>query len=248
MLHLKNPKGVTSRQRKDQLDLLRQMNREHHKKIGDPEILSRLAAYEMAFRMQASVPELTDLKSESESTLRDYGVDVAQPSFARNCLLARRLVERGVRFVQLFDRGWDSHTDIQKEHRRQCVASDQSIAALVRDLKQRGLLDETLIIWGGEFGRTPVAQISGATYGRDHHPHAFTMWLAGGGVPAGMTIGETDDFGYHTTDNTVHVRDLHATILRLMGIDHERFKYHLKGLDLGLTGVEPARILPEIVS
>lgn len=248
VLHLKNPKGVTSRQRKDQLDLLRQMNREHHKKIGDPEILSRLAAYEMAFRMQASVPELTDLKSESESTLRDYGVDVAQPSFARNCLLARRLVERGVRFVQLFDRGWDSHTDIQKEHRRQCVASDQSIAALVRDLKQRGLLDETLIIWGGEFGRTPVAQISGATYGRDHHPHAFTMWLAGGGVPAGMTIGETDDFGYHTTDNTVHVRDLHATILRLMGIDHERFKYHLKGLDLGLTGVEPARILPEIVS
>jgi hypothetical protein len=187
--------------------------------------------------MQASVPALADLKDEPDHILKLYGADPAKPSFARNCLLARRLVERGVRFVQLYDRGWDSHTDIDMEHKRQCLASDQPAAALLTDLKQRGLLEDTLVIWGGEFGRTPVAQVSGKTWGRDHHPHAFTMWLAGGGMKPGLTYGATDEFGYHAIENPVHVHDLHATILHQLGINHERLTFRTQGREFRLTDV-----------
>ena len=169
--------------------------------------------------------------------MEQYGSDRVKPSFARNCLMARRLVESGVRFVQLYDRGWDSHTDMDREHRRQCGAADQPIAALISDLKQRGLLDDTLVIWGGEFGRTPVAQVMGKTWGRDHHPHGFTMWMAGGGIKPGLTYGATDDFGYHATENKVHVHDLHATILHQLGIDHKRLTFRSQGRDFRLTDV-----------
>ena len=248
VLYLNNPAGVTSKRRRGQLDLMKWMNQRHHEEVNDPEILSRIASYEMAYRMQTSVPELTDLTKESKATLSLYGADPAKSSFANNCLLARRLVERGVRFVQLYDRGWDSHTHIEHQHKRQCGASDRPIAALLKDLKQRGLLEDTLVVWGGEFGRTPVAQVSSKTYGRDHHPHGFTMWMAGGGVKRGLTHGTTDEFGYHVAQNVVHVRDLHATILHLLGIDHSRFKFKYKGLDLGLTGVEQTRVVKELLS
>lgn len=248
VLYLANPAGVTHAHRRRQLDLLRWMNRRQHDALGDPEILSRVASYEMAYRMQSSVPALTDLRQESRETLTLYGADPSKPSFARNCLLARRLVERGVRFVQLYDRGWDSHTDIHREHTRQCREADRPIAGLIKDLKQRGLLKDTLVIWGGEFGRTPVAQVSGKTWGRDHHPHGFTMWLAGGGARPGLTYGATDDFGYHASEGVVHVRDLHATILHLLGVDHKRFSVPLRGLDFRLTGVEGARVVKEILA
>ncbi len=177
-----------------------------------------------------------------------YGADPDQSSFANNCLLARRLVERGVRFVQLYDQPWDTHSGHDEKVPNLCKSIDQPIAALLKDLKQRDLLKDTLVIWGGEFGRTPVAQLSGKTYGRDHHPHAFSMWLAGGGVKSGLTLGTTDDFGYHVAEDTVHVRDLHATILHLLGIDHHRFKFKFKGLDLGLTGVDPAHVVKELLA
>jgi len=248
VLYLNNPEGISSRRRRDQLDLMKWMNQRHHEEMNDPEILSRIASYEMAYRMQSSVPELTDLNKESPKTLEEYGANPATSSFANNCLLARRLIERDVRFVQLYDRGWDSHTDIEKQHVRQCRGVDRPIAALIKDLKQRGLLEDTLVIWGGEFGRTPVAQVSGKTYGRDHHPHGFTMWMAGGGLKAGLTYGETDEFGYHVSKDVVHVRDLHATVLYLLGIDHHQFKYKFKGLDLGLTGVDPSRVVKELLA
>jgi len=248
VLYLNNPAGISSKRRRDQLDLMKWMNQRHHEEMNDPEILSRIASYEMAYRMQSSVPELTDLNKESPKTLEEYGANPATSSFANNCLLARRLIERDVRFVQLYDRGWDSHTDIEKQHVRQCRGVDRPIAALIKDLKQRGLLEDTLVIWGGEFGRTPVAQVSGKTYGRDHHPHGFTMWMAGGGLKAGLTYGETDEFGYHVSENVVHVRDLHATVLHLLGIDHHQFKYKFKGLDLGLTGVDPSRVIKELLA
>ena len=248
VLYLNNPAGISSKRRRDQLDLMKWMNQRHHEEMNDPEILSRIASYEMAYRMQSSVPELTDLNKESPKTLEEYGANPATSSFANNCLLARRLIERDVRFVQLYDRGWDSHTDIEKQHVRQCRGVDRPIAALIKDLKQRGLLEDTLVIWGGEFGRTPVAQVSGKTYGRDHHPHGFTMWMAGGGLKAGLTYGETDEFGYHVSENVVHVRDLHATVLYLLGIDHHQFKYKFKGLDLGLTGVDPSRVIKELLA
>jgi hypothetical protein len=244
VLYLKNPKGTGRDDRRRQLDLIRWMNDRQHDALGDPEIRSRTAAYEMAFRMQASVPELTDLKTESKSVLEAYGANPAKPSFANNCLLARRLVENGVRFVQLYDRGWDSHTNMQKEHGRQCGAADRPMAALIKDLRQRGLLEDTLVVWGGEFGRTPVAQGKG----RDHHPHGFTMWMAGGGTKGGTTYGATDDFGYHATENIVHVRDLHATILHLMGIDHHRLSVKVQGLETKLTGVESARVVHDILA
>ena len=237
VLHLTNPAGLTRAERREQLDLLGWMNGRQHDALADPEILSRIASYEMAYRMQASVPELTDLRGESPSTLRMYGAEPGKPSFANNCLMARRLVEKGVRFVQLYDRGWDSHTDIEREHGRQCEATDRPTAALLADLRQRGLLDDTLVVWGGEFGRTPVAQVSGKTFGRDHHPHAFTLWMAGGGVRRGITHGTTDEFGYHTAENPVHVNDLHATILHLLGIDHERLVFRHQGRDFRLTDV-----------
>jgi Protein of unknown function (DUF1501) len=237
ILHLANPEGVTTADRRRELDLIQWMNHRQYDALRDPEIASRIASYEMAFRMQASVPELADLKDEPEPMLKLYGADRAKSSFARNCLLARRLLERGVRFVQLYDRGWDSHTDIDKEHKRQCTASDQPVAALITDLKQRGLLDDTLVIWGGEFGRTPVAQVSGKTWGRDHHPHGFTMWLAGGGMKPGLTYGTTDEFGYHAAENPVHIHDLHATVLHLLGIDHQRLTFRTQGRDFRLTDV-----------
>lgn len=248
VLHLANPKGVTSASRRAQLDLIRWMNETAHQRQGDPEILSRIAAYEMAFRMQSSVPELVDLNSEPKQVLDAYGATPGKASFANNCLLARRLAERDVRFIQLYDRGWDSHTDIDNEHRRQCAAVDKPIAALLMDLKQRGLLAETLVVWGGEFGRTPVAQVAGKSWGRDHHPHAFTMWLAGGGSRSGATFGATDEFGYHVAENPVTVRDLHATLLHLLGIDHARFGFLLQGLEMRLTGVEEARVVRELLA
>ncbi len=237
VLHLANPQGVTAADRRRELDIIQWMNRRQSEALGDPEIASRIASYELAFRMQASVPALAEITDEPEHILKLYGADPSKPSFARNCLLARRLVERGVRFVQLYDRGWDSHTDIDSEHKRQCFASDQPAAALLADLKQRGLLEDTLVVWGGEFGRTPVAQVSGKTWGRDHHPHAFTMWLAGGGMKPGLTYGATDEFGYHTVENPVHIHDLHATILHQMGIDHERLTFRTQGRDFRLTDV-----------
>ena len=237
VLHLDNPKGVSTQDRRRELDLIQWMNGRRHEALGDPEITTRIASYELAFRMQASVPQLADLSKESEKTMEKYGADRVRPSFARNCLMARRLVERGVRFVQLYDRGWDSHTDMDREHRRQCGAADQPIAALIADLKQRGLLDDTLVIWGGEFGRTPVAQVMGKTWGRDHHPHGFTMWMAGGGMKPGLTYGATDEFGYHAVENKVHVHDLHATILHQLGIDHKRLTFRSQGRDFRLTDV-----------
>jgi len=237
VLHLGNPKGVTTKDRRRELDLIQWMNHRQHETLGDSEIATRIASYELAFRMQASVPQLADLSKESDQTMAQYGADRVKPSFARNCLMARRQVERGVRFVQLYDRGWDSHTDIDREHKRQCLASDQPVAALIADLKQRGLLEDTLVIWGGEFGRTPVAQVMGKTWGRDHHPHGFTMWLAGGGTKSGYTHGATDEFGYHATEDKVHVHDLHATILHLLGIDHKRLTFRSQGRDFRLTDV-----------
>ena len=237
VLHLSNAPGVDSADRRRELDLIQWMSRRQLDALGDPEIASRIASYEMAFRMQTSVPQLADLDDEPKHMLDLYGVDPAKPSFARNCLLARRLVERGVRFVQLYDRGWDSHTDIDREHRRQCGAADQPTAALLTDLAQRGLLDDTLVIWGGEFGRTPVAQVVGKTWGRDHHPHGFTMWLAGGGTKPGLTYGATDEFGYHAIENPVHPNDLHATILHLLGIDHRKLIFRSQGRDFRLTDV-----------
>jgi hypothetical protein len=248
VLHLSNPGGVTTAHRRRQLDLVRWMNHRQYDALHDPEILSRVASYEMAFRMQSSVPELANLQDESRQMLSLYGADPAQPSFANNCLLARRLVEQGVRFVQLYDRGWDSHTDIEREHKRQCHAADRPIAALLSDLKRRGLLEDTLVVWGGEFGRTPVGQVSGKTYGRDHHPHGFTMWMAGGGVKRGMTHGATDEFGYHAVDDVVHVRDLHATILHLLGIDHRRLAFNVQGLKMRLTGVEEAKVVTRLIA
>ena len=247
VLHLDNPKGVSTKVRRNELDLLQWMNRRQHETLGDPEIATRIASYELAFRMQASVPQLADLGKESKKTLEQYGADRVKPSFARNCLMARRLVERGVRFVQLYDRGWDSHTDMDREHRRQCEAADQPIAALIADLKQRGLLDDTLVIWGGEFGRTPVAQVMGKTWGRDHHPHGFTMWMAGGGMKPGLTYGATDEFGYHAANNKVHVHDLHATILHQLGIDHKRLSFRSQGRDFRLTDVH-GHVIKDILS
>jgi len=237
VLHLGNPPGVLTADRRRELDLIQWMNQRQHAAIGDPEIASRIASYELAFRMQASVPKLADLSNEPQRMLDFYGADPSRPSLARNCLLARRLVEDGVRFIQLYDRGWDSHTDIHREHKRQCAAADRPIAALITDLKQRGLLEDTLIIWGGEFGRTPVAQVQGKTWGRDHHPHGFTMWMAGGGMPRGHTHGTTDEFGYHAVENPVHVHDLHATVLHQLGIDHRRLTYRSQGRDFRLTDV-----------
>jgi hypothetical protein len=244
VLHLANPAGVTTADRRHELDMIQWMNHRQSDSLGDPEIASRIASYELAFRMQASMPALADLKQEPEHILELYGAHPQKPSFARNCLLARRLVESGVRFVQLYDRGWDSHTNIDMEHKRQCAASDQPAAALIADLKQRGLLEDTLVIWGGEFGRTPMAQVAGKTWGRDHHPHAFTMWLAGGGMKPGITFGATDEFGFHTTENSVHVHDLHATVLHQLGIDHEQLTFRSQGRDFRLTDVAGKVVLP----
>jgi hypothetical protein len=240
VLYLSNPPGVTRDDRRAMLDVLAQLNRERAEREHDRRINARIEQYEQAFQMQAAVPELADLSDEPESAFDLYGPDARKPgTFARNCLLARRLAERDVRFVQLYHRDWDHHTKIVSRLRTQCEQTDQPAAALVADLKQRGLLDETLVIWGGEFGRTPFVQgeISSDSYGRDHHPRCFTVWLAGGGVKPGLTFGRTDDFSYNVVENPVHLHDLQATVLHLLGIDHERLTYRSQGRDFRLTDV-----------
>ena len=232
------------------LDALNQLNERSLNRYGDPEIQTRISQYEMAFRMQRSVPELTDLSNEPKNILEMYGPDVSKPgSFAHSAIMARRLVERGVRVVQLLHRGWDQHGSLPAQLTNQCKDTDQPTAALVKDLKQRGLLDDTLVVWGGEFGRTVYSQgkLTKTDYGRDHHPRNFCMWMAGGGVKPGMSYGETDDFSYNTTENPVHVNDLNATILHCLGIDHLHFTQKFQGLDARLTGVEPARVVADLL-
>ena len=247
VLFLSNPKGINARAQRDALDAINQLNQQRLEVTGDPEINTRINSFEMAYRMQTSGPELIDLSSEPQHILDMYGVDPNKSSFAKNCLLARRLVERGVRFVELFHESWDQHGGLVGGLKRNCGATDQACAALVMDLKQRGLLEDTLVIWGGEFGRTPMVQ-GGGMDGRDHHPNAFTMWMAGGGTKPGTTYGGTDELGFNSVENPVHVRDLHATILHLLGFDHERLSVKFQGLDQRLTGVEKARVVNDLLS
>jgi hypothetical protein len=236
VLYLSNPPGVDAAVQRDSLDSLGRLNRLRLDAVGDPEIATRINAFEMAYRMQASAPELADLAGESKQTLALYGAEPGKPSFANNCLLARRLLERGVRFVQLFHEAWDQHGNLKKDLKKNCEDTDRACAALVTDLKRRGLLEDTLVVWGGEFGRTPMVQ-GGGDDGRDHHPNAFTMWLAGGGVKPGLTLGRTDDFGFNAVEDRVHVHDLHATLLHLLGFDHTRLTVKFQGRDFRLTDV-----------
>ncbi len=241
ILNLSNPKDINDERQGDFVAAVKDLNGERLKLVGDPEIATRIAAYEMAYRMQSSAPELMNLAGETKETLDSYGIkEAGKPSFARNCLLARRLVERGVRFVQLYHTDWDHHgnpgTELGKSLDQRCQETDQPAAALVRDLKQRGLLDDTLVVWGGEFGRTPQGEARDSL-GRDHHLEAFTMWLAGGGVKPGQSIGQTDEIGYYVTEDQVHVHDLQATILHLLGLDHKRLTFRFQGRDYRLTDV-----------
>jgi len=240
VLYLSNPDGFTPKDRRRFVDDLGQLNGINFREFGDPEIATRIAQYEMAFKMQTSVPELTDLSNEPESTYELYGPESRKPgTFAANCLLARRLAERGVRFIQLFHRGWDQHTKLPSQLPGQCKDVDQASAGLIRDLKQRGLLDETLVVWGGEFGRTVYCQgtLTPDDYGRDHHPRCFTVWMAGGGIKPGVVFGETDDFSYNITADPVHVHDLHATILHCLGVDHTKLTFKFQGRHFRLTDV-----------
>ena len=251
VLYLRDPDGMPREVRRNMLDGLADLNEIRLEKTGDPEIATRISQYEMAWRMQSSIPELNDLSDEPESSFDLYGPDSRRPgTYAANCLQARRLVERGVRFVQLFHPDWDHHSRLSSWCTARCRDTDQASAALVTDLKQRGLLDDTLVIWGGEFGRGVAGQgeWDSPEGGRDHHPRCFTMWLAGGGVKSGFSFGMTDDFSYNVAENPVHVNDLHATILHLLGIDHERFTHRYQGLDFRLTGVEQSRIVNEIIA
>lgn len=247
VLYLDNPEGVDRKLQRDSLDAINQLNRIRLDEVGDPEIATRINAFEMAYRMQATAPEVMDLNNESESTLNAYGAKPGATSFANNCLLARRLVERGVRFVQLYHEAWDQHGNLVNGLKKNCLDTDQACAALIEDLRSRGMLDETLVIWGGEFGRTPMTQGAGGD-GRDHHPNAFTMWMAGGGLKRGTTYGSSDELGFNVAENPMHVRDLHATILHLLGLDHVRLSYRVQGLDQRLTGVEPARVVTELLA
>ncbi len=244
VLFLSDPPGIDGEARRRSLDALKALNEERRATDADPELATRIAQYELAWRMQASVPELIEIEREPESVRALYGIEPGRVSFANNCLLARRLVERGVRFVQLYHWGWDSHgtnpdDDIVTSLRERCLETDRACAALILDLEQRGLLEDTLVVWGGEFGRTPMnEERNGSTFlGRDHHPHAFTMWLAGGGVRGGTSVGATDELGYHITERPVSVHDLHATVLHLLGLDHERLTYRFQGRDFRLTDV-----------
>ncbi|MFT5122954.1 MAG: hypothetical protein ACI9QL_000073 [Candidatus Omnitrophota bacterium] len=243
VLFLSNPKGMDDGARRRMVDRVNELNRIQLKDVGDPEIATRISQYEMAYRMQASVPELMDTKSESAAMHALYGSQPGKASFANNCLLARRLVERGVRFVQLFDQGWDHHGGVFKSLPGKCKQVDQPIAALIKDLKSRGLLDETLIVWGSEFGRTPMAQGTG----RDHHAHAFTLWMAGGGVKGGFSYGKTDELGYKPVANPVHVHDFNATILHLLGMDHEQLTFRYQGRPFRLTDVA-GQVLHELIA
>jgi len=267
VLYLSNPKGVTREDRREQLDALAALNQHQHEKFAHPEVLARIKQHEMAFRMQASVPELLDLSKETQETLDLYGPDVKQPgTFAASCLNARRLAERGVRNIQIFHRGWDAHGNLPREHESQCKDVDQACYGLVNDLKQRGLLEDTLIVWGGEFGRTPYCQggLSETNYGRDHHPRCFSIWMAGGGIKPGITYGRTDDYGYNIADadgqplnpqptkekktpGAMHIHDLNATILHLLGIDHTKLTYRYQGRDFRLTDVH-GHVMRELIA
>ena len=247
VLYLSNPDGFTKSDRRGYLDDLAAMNEINYDEFGDPEIQTRIAQYEMAYRMQSSVPELTDLSGESEKTFEAYGPESRQRgTFAGNCLLARRLAERGVRFVQLFHRGWDQHTELPEGIRAQAGDTDQPTAALIQDLKDRGMLDDTLVVWGGEFGRTVYSQgkLTADDYGRDHHPRCFTIWMAGGGIKPGISYGETDDYGYNIAKDPVHVHDLHATILNQLGVDHTKLTFKYQGRDFRLTDVHGEVVKP----
>ena len=251
VLYLQNPPGVSRESRRSLLDTLGDLNRRQAETMGDPETLARVEAYEMAYRMQTSVPDLTDFSDEPKSTFELYGEDARRPgSFAANCLMARRMAQRGVRFIQLFHRGWDQHISIRHQLPRQCQDVDQASAGLVKDLERHGMLDDTLVIWGGEFGRTVYSQgkFESPTSGRDHHGRCFTTWMAGGGVKAGYDYGVTDDYAYNIAENPVHIRDLNATILHLLGIDHERFTFPFRGLNQRLTGVEEAHVVKDIMA
>ncbi len=251
ILYINNPRGVTSEVRRRTLDGLKALNEMTYQTVGDPETHTRIQQYELAFRMQSSVPELTAVSNEPESTYKLYGEQAKKPgSFAHTALLARRMVERGVRFVQIYHNNWDTHGNVAGRLPDQCRDVDQACAGLIQDLKQRGLYDETLIIWGGEFGRTVYSQggLSKTNYGRDHHPRCFTMWMAGGGTKAGTVYGETDDFSYNIVKDPVHIHDFHATVLHLLGFDHERFTYRYQGLDQKLTGVEPAKVINSLLA
>jgi hypothetical protein len=250
VLYLGDPPGIDRASRRRMLDALAALNAEQHAALGDPEISTRIAQYEMAYRMQMSVPELADVASEPESTFALYGEDARKPgTYAANCLLARRLAERGVRFIQLYHRGWDQHGDLPRDLSLQCKDVDQASAALVQDLKQRGMLDDTLVIWGGEFGRTIYCQgdLTDENYGRDHHGRCFTIWMAGGGVRPGLTYGTTDDFSYNIVENPVHVHDLNATILHQLGLDHTRLTHRYQGRDFRLTDVH-GNVVREILA
>ncbi|QDV22402.1 DUF1501 domain-containing protein [Aureliella helgolandensis] len=256
VLNVSNPQGVSRDQRRAALDSLKRLNEMNHAQFGDPETLTRISQYELAFRMQTAVPDAMDISQESPATHEEYGVELGKESFANNCLLARRLAERGVRFIQLYDWGWDTHGSNESESlnggfNRKCQQSDRPMTALLRDLDRRGLLEDTLVVWSGEFGRTSMAENRGGVatrfIGRDHNPNAFTLWMAGGGVKAGFSYGETDEMGYHVAENPVQVRDFHATLQRLLGIDYQRMTFPYQGLNQKLTGVKPARVVEEVL-
>jgi len=249
ILNVSSPQGADEKLQRDTIDLIGAMNKKRLATDGDPEIATRIASYEMAFRLQTSAPELMNLKSETKETLALYGCDPDKPSFARACLLARRMVERGVRFINIYNEGWDAHSDVAGNVKSNCEKTDRASAALVQDLKQRGLLDSTLVIWGGEFGRTPMVESSaalGRSMGRDHHPQAYTMWMAGGGIKGGLSYGATDDLGFHVVDKLAHVHDLQATIMHCLGFDHERLTYKYAGRDFRLTDVH-GHVIKELI-
>jgi uncharacterized protein (DUF1501 family) len=250
VLYLANPPGIAPESRRKMLDRLNELHSLEQDRIGDPALTTRISQYEMAYRMQSSVPEVANFDDEPQQVLDMYGPDATKPgTFAANCVLARRLAERGVRFIQLYHQGWDHHGDVPGGMRTQCGETDQPAAALLEDLHQRGMLEDTLVVWGGEFGRTNYSQgaLTANNYGRDHHPRCFSMWMAGGGVRGGVSYGETCPFGYNIVADGVHVRDFHATLLHLMGIDHQRLSVKFQGLDARLTGVEPSRVVKEII-
>ncbi|MFP6602551.1 MAG: DUF1501 domain-containing protein [Pirellulaceae bacterium] len=252
ILHVANPAGYDMQSQRDSLDLIQQLNQQQLASVGDPEIATRINAYEMAYRMQSRAPELMDLSQEDQATLDRYGVNREKPaaSFANNCLLARRLAERGVRFIQVYHSGWDHHSNVEGGVRGQCQQTDQASAALISDLKDRGMLEDTLVVWGGEFGRTPMVEASaalGRSKGRDHHPQAFSVWLAGGGIRPGVSLGATDELGFHVTERPVHVHELQATVLHCLGIDHRRLTFKYRGLDFRLTGVEEQQPVKELL-
>ena len=250
ILNISSPNGIDGKLQKDTFDLINDLNRKQLDVVGDPEIATRISSFEMAARLQSSAPELMNLASETQETMELYGCDPNKPSFARACVLARRMIERGVRFVNIYQKGWDAHTNVESNVRNNARITDRASAALVTDLKRRGLLEDTLVIWGGEFGRTPMVETNpalGRKLGRDHHPQAFTVWMAGGGIKSGMTLGKTDEFGFHVVEDPVHVYDLQATLLHCLGFDHERLTFHHAGRDYRLTDVH-GRVVKQILA